>query len=132
MTFATGVAPDRAAALALARKYRDGSAAARAFSMAFTHVHITLQHLGLSDEHAMLFDRLASRVFGSDASRISPADLAGNTLGQQNLWGYGISGRPADRAPPRRRTRSRCRSHDTCSTHRSTGASKGCGLTSSS
>ena len=64
VTFATGVAPDRAAALALARKYRDGSAAARAFSMAFTHVHITLQHLGLSDEQAMLFDRLASRVFG--------------------------------------------------------------------
>jgi cyclic beta-1,2-glucan synthetase len=92
VTFGTGVAPDRAAAIALARKYRDGSAAARAFSMAFTHVHITLQQLGLSDEQAMLFDRLASRVFGSDPSRISPVDLAGNTLGQQNLWGYGISG----------------------------------------
>ena len=74
------------------RKYRDGSAAARAFSMAFTHVHITLQHLGLSDDHAMLFDRLASRVFGADASCISPDDLARNTLGQANLWGYGISG----------------------------------------
>jgi len=92
VAFATGIAPDRAAALALARKYRDGSAAARAFSMAFTHVHITLQHLGLSDEHAMLFDRLASRVFGYDASCISPADMAGNTLHQQNLWGHGISG----------------------------------------
>jgi cyclic beta-1,2-glucan synthetase len=92
VAFATGVAPDRAAALALARKYRDGSAAARAFSMAFTHVHITLQHLGLSDEHAILFDRLASRVFGADTSRISPDDLAANVYGQQNLWGYGISG----------------------------------------
>ncbi|HVZ20712.1 MAG TPA: glucoamylase family protein [Vicinamibacterales bacterium] len=92
VTFATGIATDRAGALALARKYRDGSAAARAFSMAFTHVHITLQQLGLSDEHAILFDRLASRVFGTDASRISPADLAGNTLGQKHLWGYGISG----------------------------------------
>ena len=90
--FATGVAPDRAGALALARKYRDGSAAARAFSMAFTHVHITLQHLGLSDEQAILFDRLASRVFGSDTSCLSPADLGRNTLNQQNLWGYGISG----------------------------------------
>jgi cyclic beta-1,2-glucan synthetase len=40
----------------------------------------------------MLYDRLASRVFGSDASCISPADLARNTLGQQNLWGLGISG----------------------------------------
>ena len=92
VVFATGVAPTRASALALARKYRDSSAAARAFSMAFTHVHITLQHLGISDEQAILFDRLASRVFGSDTSRISTADLAANVLGQQNLWGYGISG----------------------------------------
>jgi cyclic beta-1,2-glucan synthetase len=92
VTFATGVASDRTAALTLARKYRDGSAAARAFSMAFTHVHSTLQHLGLSDEQAMLFDRLASRVFGTDASCSSPADRAGNTFGQRNLWGFGISG----------------------------------------
>jgi cyclic beta-1,2-glucan synthetase len=92
VAFATGVASDRQTALALARKYRDGSAAARAFSMAFTHVHITLQHLGLSDEQAMLYDRLASRVFGSDTSCLSPADLAVNRFGQQNLWGYGISG----------------------------------------
>src|SRR6185295_20117 len=84
VTFATGVAPDRDAALALARKYRDGSAAARAFSMAFTHVHITLQHLGIDDEHAMLFDRLASRVFGSDTSCLSPQDISLNTFGQQN------------------------------------------------
>ena len=92
VTFATGVAADRGTALALARKYRDGSAAARAFSMAFTHVHFTLQHLGLTDEQAMLFERLASRVFGSDDSCASPSDRARNTLGQQSLWGYGISG----------------------------------------
>ena len=92
VTFATGVADTRDQAVALVGKYRDGSTAARAFSMAFTHVHITLQHLGLSDDQAMLFDRLASRVFGSDASCISPADLAANTLGQPNLWGYSVSG----------------------------------------
>ena len=92
VAFATGVAADRTAALVLARKYRDGSAAARAFSMAFTHVHITLQHLGISDEQAILFDRLASRAFGVDMSCISPADMAVNTFGQQNLWGHGISG----------------------------------------
>ena len=101
VAFATGVAADRASALALARKYRDGSAAARAFSMAFTHVHITLQHLGLSDEHAMLFDRLASRVFGSDASLTSPADLAGNTLGSAEPVGTRNLRRPADRAASR-------------------------------
>ena len=92
VTFATGVAPDRDAALALARKYRDGTVAARAFSMAFTHVHFTRQQLGLSDDQAMLCDRLGSRVFGPDDSCISPPDLARNTLGQPSLWGYGISG----------------------------------------
>ena len=90
--FTTGIAADRDTALALMRKYRDGSVAARAFSMAFTHVHTTLQHLGLSDDEAMLFDRLASRVFGGDASCISPTDLARNPFGQANLWGFGISG----------------------------------------
>jgi cyclic beta-1,2-glucan synthetase len=92
LTFATGVAPTRDAALALARKYRDASVAARALSMAFTHAHITLQQLGLSDDGAMLFDRLASRVFGFDESCVSPGDLARNTFGQSNLWGFGISG----------------------------------------
>jgi cyclic beta-1,2-glucan synthetase len=92
IAFATGVAPDRNAALALSRKYRDGSSASRAFSMAFTHVHITLQQLGLSDEHAILYDRLASRVFGPDPQCTSPADIAVNVFGQQNLWGYGLSG----------------------------------------
>ena len=92
VTFATGVASDRGAAITLVRKYRDGSAAARAFSMAFTHVHTTLQHLGITDEQAILFERLASRVFGQDTSCISPPDLATNSLGQQNLWGQGISG----------------------------------------
>jgi len=92
VTFATGVAPDRPTALALVRKYRDASAAARAFSMASTHVHITLQHLGLADDQAMLFDRLASRVFGVDPSCTSPEDIAANMFGQSNLWGHGISG----------------------------------------
>src|SRR5439155_26229868 len=92
VTFATGGANDCPTAIALVRKYRDASAAARAFSMASTHVHITLQHLRLSDEQAMLFDRLASRVFGSDASCTSPDDIARNVFGQSNLWGHGISG----------------------------------------
>ena len=92
VAFATGVAPDRAAAMALVRKYRDASASARAFSMASTHAHVMLQHLTLTDDHAILFDRLASRVFGADTSCTSPADMARNTFGQHNLWGYGISG----------------------------------------
>ena len=92
VTFATGVAQDRETARALVSKYRDGSAASRAFSMAFTHARVTLQHLGLTDDHAMLYSRVASRVFGTDASCISAEDLARNTRTQSNLWSYGISG----------------------------------------
>ena len=92
VTFTTGIAEHRDAALALVRKYCDGSVAARAFSMAFTHALTTLQHLGVSDDQAMLFDRLASRVFGLDDTCMSPTDLARNTLGQPDLWSYGISG----------------------------------------
>ena len=104
VTFATGVAPDRDAALALARKYRDGSAAARAFSMAFTHVHITLQHLGLSDEHAILFDRLASRVFGAGRLVHQPGRPRAQHARPAEPVGLRHLGRPADRARARRRT----------------------------
>jgi cyclic beta-1,2-glucan synthetase len=92
ITFATGVAGDQDTARALISKYRDGSAASRTFSMAFTHAHVTLQYLGIDDDDAILFDRVASRVFGTDVSCISPEDLAVSTLAQPNLWGVGISG----------------------------------------
>jgi cyclic beta-1,2-glucan synthetase len=92
VTFATGIAESRGAARNLVAKYRDGNAAARAFSMASTHASVTLQHLGLTGDQAMLFSRVASRVFGADASCISADDLARNTLAQSHLWGHGISG----------------------------------------
>ncbi|HVH29890.1 MAG TPA: glucoamylase family protein [Vicinamibacterales bacterium] len=92
VTFTTGVAPDRQTAIGLGRKYRDAGAVARAFTMAFTQARTVLQHLGLTEDQAILFDRVASRVFGSDASCISPKDLARNLLGQPDLWKYGISG----------------------------------------
>ena len=92
ITFATGVAATRDAARALVSKYRDGSATSRALSMAFTHSRVTLQHLGVTDDFAILASRVASRVFGADVSCSSPDALARSTLAQSNLWGYGISG----------------------------------------
>ena len=75
------------AALALARKYRDGSAARARSRWPFTHVHITLQHLGLTDEQAILFDRLASRVFGSDSSLHQPARSGAPTRSVSRICG---------------------------------------------
>jgi len=93
LSFATGMASTREAALAMAQKYHDPSAAARTFALAFTQTQGTLRHLGITSEEAQLFERLASRVLYADASlRAGPEVLAQNVLGQPGLWGHGISG----------------------------------------
>jgi cyclic beta-1,2-glucan synthetase len=93
LCFTTGTASSRETAQALAKRYRDPSAAARTFAMAFAHAQSNRRYLGLTLEETLLFDRLASRVLYHDASlRAAPAVLARNTLGQAGLWPHGISG----------------------------------------
>jgi cyclic beta-1,2-glucan glucanotransferase len=93
LSFATGVAREREAALGLAQKYHDPNAASRTFALAFTHAQIAARHLGIASEDAQLFDRLASRVLYADASlRADPQVRARNSLGQASLWPHGISG----------------------------------------
>lgn len=93
LTFATGMAPDRATVEALARKYHDPRAAARAFGLALAHAESGRYHLNLSADDALLFERLASRVLGTDESLRAPAAVRGlNTLGQSGLWRHAISG----------------------------------------
>ena len=93
LSFATGMASSREAALALAQRYHEPSAAARTFSLAYAHAQSGLRHLGISSEQALLFERLASRVLYADSSlRASPELLTANTLGQDGLWAHGISG----------------------------------------
>ncbi|MCU1381588.1 MAG: glycosyltransferase 36 [Acidobacteria bacterium] len=93
LCFATGIASDRETAKALAQKYRDPSAAARTFALAFSHAQSGLHHLGISNDEALLFERLASRVLFVDGSlRAAPATISANELGQSALWAHGISG----------------------------------------
>jgi cyclic beta-1,2-glucan synthetase len=93
LSFATGMAPSRETALALAQRYHEPSAAARTFALAFAHAQSGLRHLGVSSDQALLFERLASRVLYADGSlRASPELLAQSTLGQEGLWPHGISG----------------------------------------
>ncbi|MBI3263981.1 MAG: carbohydrate-binding protein, partial [Acidobacteria bacterium] len=93
LCFATGVAPDRKTAEALAQKYHDPSATAGTFALSVTNTQSSLRHLGISNEEALLFERLASRVLFTDGSlRASPDTLASNELGQGALWPHGISG----------------------------------------
>jgi cyclic beta-1,2-glucan synthetase len=93
LSFATGMAPDRDTAEALAQKYRDPAMTARAFALAFTNAQSTLRHLGISSDESVLFERLASRALFADGSlRAGPSTMAANTLGQGGLWVHGISG----------------------------------------
>jgi cyclic beta-1,2-glucan synthetase len=93
LSFATGMASSRETALALAQRYHDPTATARTFALAFAHARSRLHHLGITSEEALLFERLASRVLYADASlRPAPQILARNTLGQEGLWGHGVSG----------------------------------------
>jgi cyclic beta-1,2-glucan synthetase len=93
LAFAMGMAPDRETAEALAQKYHAASAAPRTFALAVTHAQSGLRHLGVSTDDALLFERLASRVLGTDGTlRPSPETIASNELGQSGLWPHGISG----------------------------------------
>ena len=93
LSFATGFAADRDAAIALCMKYADPTSAPRTFALAATQLTISLRHLGVSIDEAQLFERLASRVFYADRSMGAPqAILERNALGQSGLWSQGISG----------------------------------------
>ena len=102
VSFTTGVAADEPAARACAQKYHDHGVAARAFALAYTQAQVSQRHLGISVEQAQLAERLASRVFFSDASlRADAGDAgeeharAGRPLAVRHL------GRPPDRPRPR-------------------------------
>jgi cyclic beta-1,2-glucan synthetase len=93
LCFSTGVAADRGTAEALARKYHDASGATRTFALAMPHAQSDLRHLGVSADDGVLFERLASRVLGTDGSLRADAEVVGaNELGQPGLWPHAISG----------------------------------------
>ncbi|MEO7271306.1 MAG: glucoamylase family protein [Vicinamibacterales bacterium] len=93
LSFVTGMAGDRETVEALARKYRNPGSVARTFALAVTHVQSALGHLGIGADEAVLFERLASRVLGTDrALAAGPAVMAANELGQSALWPHAISG----------------------------------------
>jgi cyclic beta-1,2-glucan synthetase len=93
LAFSTGVAASRAGAVVLAERYRDATAAARAFALAFTHAQIELQHLGIGTREAQTYLALASRLIYPDPLfRASPEVLARAAGGQPALWRHGISG----------------------------------------
>ena len=91
--FSTVVAESREDVIDLADKYRDAATFERAATLAWTQAQVQLHHLGIDQDEAHLFQRLANRILYSDPSlRPPPALLAENQRGASGLWPYGISG----------------------------------------
>ena len=115
LAFATGVAADREAALALAREVRTIRPRPRAPSRSPSRSsQIALRHLGISTRRgaALRAARVARALYRRLAARRRPSRWRANALGQPGLWAHGISGdlpillvrvveagRPAARAP---------------------------------
>jgi len=86
----TGVAPDREAALELARKYRERHLHQRVFQLAWTHDQVALQQLNMSAVEAQRYERVASALlYGPIAARRGVDDSLPT---QSTLWKHGISG----------------------------------------
>ncbi|MGH8234478.1 MAG: GH36-type glycosyl hydrolase domain-containing protein [Rhodanobacteraceae bacterium] len=86
----TGVAADRNAALALARKYRERHLHQRVFQLAWTHEQVTMQQLNMSAAEAQRYDQLAATlVYGPGMARPAGDDQLPT---QPALWKHGISG----------------------------------------
>jgi cyclic beta-1,2-glucan synthetase len=91
--FSTVVAESRDEVLDLADKYRDSATFERAATLAWTQAQVQLHHLGIEQDEAHLFQRLANRILYSDPSlRPPPGILALNERGPSGLWPHGISG----------------------------------------
>ncbi|MEA2608625.1 MAG: hypothetical protein QOJ75_868, partial [Chloroflexota bacterium] len=91
--FSTVVAESREEVLDLADKYRDSATFERAATLAWTQAQVQLHHLGIHQDEAHLFQRLANRILYSDPSlRPPPGLLAQNNRAASGLWAHGISG----------------------------------------
>jgi cellobiose phosphorylase len=91
--YVTGICESREAAQPLIEKYRDRNLADRVFNLAWTHGQIALQQINATEADAQLYGRLASAIlYANPAWRASASVLRRNNRGQQDLWGYSISG----------------------------------------
>jgi cyclic beta-1,2-glucan synthetase len=93
LVFVTAAGSTREAVLDLLHKYLRPEAAGRAFEMAWTRAQLEFRFLGIGPGAAHRFLKLASQLLYPNPRLRPPADrLMRNRLGQQGLWGLGISG----------------------------------------
>ena len=75
--FSTVVGDSREQVLDLADRYRESATYERAGILAWTQAQVQLHHLGIEQDEAHLFQRLANRILFSDPSLRPPAGGAG-------------------------------------------------------
>jgi cyclic beta-1,2-glucan synthetase len=93
IVFSTIIASTREQVLDLADKYRGPTIFERTLTLAWTQAQVQLHHLGIGQDEAHLFQRLANLVVYSDASLRPSSDLLGRSrLELSALWAHGISG----------------------------------------
>jgi cyclic beta-1,2-glucan synthetase len=93
VVFATVAGSTREQVIELADKYRGPTTVDRTLALAWTHAQVQLHHLGIDQNEAHLFQRLANSLLFSDASARPSSDvLCRNTLERSALWAHGISG----------------------------------------
>jgi cyclic beta-1,2-glucan synthetase len=92
LTFTTAVTDTLEAAHAVADHYRNPTAAARAFELAWAHSRVELIDLGLTPALSHLYQRLAGHVMFPPAALRSTPAIANNRQAQPALWRHGISG----------------------------------------
>jgi cyclic beta-1,2-glucan synthetase len=89
----TGVAKSRLDCVALATRYRQPASAQSVLASAGTYRQTTLQRLRASDDHGLVFDRIASSIIYAGAGlRCAASAIRDNRRGQSGLWGFGVSG----------------------------------------
>jgi cyclic beta-1,2-glucan synthetase len=93
LIFSTMAAETREQVIDLADKYRDSRAFERTITLAWTQAQVQLNHLGITSEEAIVFQRLANDVLYVDSSlRPSSDALTRTPLDISSLWSQGISG----------------------------------------
>ena len=89
----SGAADTREICEALVDKYQDSHLADRVFELAWTHSHVILRQLNITESDAQLYGRLASSIiYANTTLRADPSVLIKNRRGQSGLWSYAISG----------------------------------------
>ncbi|MCP4202191.1 MAG: hypothetical protein GY769_09675 [bacterium] len=93
VVFTTLVAGSREQALEIAEKHRQPETFERESSLAWMYAQVQLHHLGITQDEAHLFQRLANRLLFNDRTlRTTTKELAANRRGASGLWAHGISG----------------------------------------